>query len=267
MIRFKTLLTELKKIKRGFPHTIERSWENENTGPETNSHIDDSDPEINNRNLINPKRSLTNDELEAVKAQKRRSRGVNDFLRGNKPTAYDTGLHSDVLSDDMKREFQDRAGYLSSAIRKHKTSGDMYVYRGIYDNQIKHFLKRKSDVSKRGSTRAFLVRDKGFGEYSLDHRESNNFGNDTPGKSSKAKGLYSHTLKVHVPKGSRALFTGPYGEHETERGVFLNKGHRLAVDRKPTFDNKRGLITWHANLIHDGTEYTSHATHPGKIKK
>lgn len=35
MIRFKTLLTELKKIKRGFPHTIERSWDD---GTEYTSH-------------------------------------------------------------------------------------------------------------------------------------------------------------------------------------------------------------------------------------
>lgn len=228
-----SLVKHLKPIKQGFP--IKNGIRSTTYMPFTNTKLHNKN--LNKPNLIDSKNPVTHDEKNALSIYANDS-DVNIPLRGKEK----------LSSDNLKI-----SNNISNAIGKHKTKQDMYLYRGIYRKQVDELLNHM----KTNSVNPKILHDHGFGGFSLNHWSTKAFAETMVNKKNMKK--YTHVLKVHVPEGSRGVHMYPITRiFKIEQEFLLDKDHKIAVHPKPTFDNKKGLVTWHGNLIHDGTDWTRH---------
>lgn len=221
---FITFLTEIAPIKRGFPKTVK-------TGPGIHLNPPDTNFDIKSKKL-----KLSADQEEAI------SRYTHD-------SSYNIN-HSLRTKNKLEEPTHSIEKHLSSAIKSHTTNQDMYVYHSNDSLPNLHHIKTKKPI---------ILTHKGYTSTSLSHKESEKFSADQDAFNQKNKKSYSHVMKIHVPEGSHAADISNHSKFKTEREVLLHKNIKIAVHPKPTFDNTRGLVTWHANLIHDGIKPTRHA--------
>jgi hypothetical protein len=131
------------------------------------------------------------------------------------------------LREDYKHSHttQDRADNINSAIKKHVTKEPSVVWR-IINHTSPHLLS--------GANPGDTVRDKGFisttlsGDYAKKFIDaSNQFGED------------GHIAKIHLPKGSNALYLNQadLSHHYMEHEVLLPSGSRFKYDKKRTVGN------------------------------
>ena len=119
--------------------------------------------------------------------------------------------------------------FIDAAIKKHKTEDDATVWRGINHDAVKDLKEGEH------------FHDKGYVSTSLNPLISGTFGGS---HHDPEKGYQKHFMKIHLPKGSTAMYLNSYpnigairGEHE----VLLPRNSKFRYDKQETKDVSNGL--------------------------
>lgn len=224
MLGFRKFLMEIAAIRRGFPRDVETYSD---TGYfETNT----SHPE---KNILKPgAEPLTNDEIRAIRTYT--SDKYNEMNTVAKTRINKVGNKSMSWYQFSRTRANNK--HLSSAIGKHQTVKDMYVYRGFEQGGP----NRMQGPTQPGKD--YLIRTmRGFASTSMDHHRASNFGEMT--YNPKNQKSYIHVVKIHVPAGSHGIFVNKVSEHPSEREFLIAPGAQIAISKKFTVNNIRRRIT------------------------
>lgn len=273
MIKFKEfLLSEIAPIKRGHPKSVvTKGWNGEEVGPKAplkgyNTYDYDNYIITNHghheTNILKPgAKPVTEPESKALCGYTDSDyRPVNKFLNKNDRELNSIAKAQAMSTDYAQKRTDDQIKRISSALSKHNTVHDMYVYRG-FDlggvSDTRGALLNLTGPSPKGVTHRVL-HSRGFMSTTTDLiKAKGTFSNPVYNKRNSRN--YSNILKIHVPAGSHGMFMKDYSVHDTEREFLLHHGSKVAVHPKPTVDQSKGLVVWHGNLIHDGIQPTRHA--------
>lgn len=68
---------------------------------------------------------------------------------------------------------------------------------------------------------------------------------------------YAHVIHIHVPKGAYGAYIGNHSSYQSEKEFLIQNDSVLELFTAPNVDHKNRRIHWKANLVHDGTQFTS----------
>jgi len=162
----------------------------------------------------------------------------------------------------MDHSYQEQIHHLDGVMRKRKTPFGFHVFTGVGFNPGKTFSK---GAHMHGHLPAYT-------SSSLTHTTAKTFAfgkTRNPDFPNLAKNSHPHVLKIHVPAGSHGIYTGDDLGYGDEKEFVLPRNAKVRIHPVPskrsvkrldwTGEEKiHTLHVWHAKLIHDGVNKTSH---------
>ena len=156
----------------------------------------------------------------------------------------------------MDEHLSNTVTHLDSALNKKRTPHDLHVYTGIGFDPHQVFKPSKARNKYHAHMPAYT-------STSIDPQQARSF--------AIKKSHRANIIKIHVPKGSRGLYMGESFGYPDEKELVLPRNCKLRIHPVPSYrrmnashiqgrtDGKPHKVqVWHAKLIHDGTEKTSH---------
>lgn len=275
MIKFKEfLLSEIAPIKRGHPKSVvNTTWDGKEVGPTAPlkgyNTYDYNDYIITNHghhetNILKPgAKPVTEPESKALRGYTNIDyMDLNKFLNKSDQELNSITKAQAMSTDRGQKRKDDQIKRISSALSKHNTVHDMYVYRGFdlggnLGSGSRSALLNLTGPSPKGVPHRVL-HSRGFMSTTTNlMKAKDTFSSRVTNERNKR--AYSNILKIHVPAGSHGMFMKDYSVHDTEREFLLHHGSKVAIHPKPTVDQSKCLVVWHGNLVHDGIQPTRHA--------
>lgn len=193
---------------------------------EDNAHI---------HNTVAPIGKLSKHELDAVKDYSDDSTPINGMLH-----RHDKGYD---ISHKIDSHLTSK--HLDTALDKHKTTEDAHVYTGIKYSPSRHF-KRGAKVAS--------VHLPAYTSTSSSFHSAREFSEDTIHPNDDNHGIHhedgvaKHVLKIHVPKGTKAMSLKKHSFCPDENEVLLHRGHNLEIHHTPEHVGKNTYL-WHAKIV------------------
>jgi len=143
---------------------------------------------------------------------------------------------------------------IDSAMNKAETKDDMHVYTGLKRSPTRHF--DKGDTHKEVHFPGFVSASTSLGmartftkpaKHENDKNHEVNHGLNSASEEDGAR----HVLKIHVPKGSKAMSLKKHSFLPKEQEILLHRGHDIEIHHKPEIHtDHKGRVThiWHGKL-------------------
>ena len=251
MKTFKQFINEAYRVKHGFPNVVNAP--NMLGGFETNVGPHTKAPKPGRgwgsaRNTYKDSPDETLDTTQSYSAQDIKT--VKTYQSGGTRYFNSALRHANERGKKPPRVVQRTNDALMNVSNRNKTTQDMYVYHG--GETTAQLLKAKpNEHGVIEHTRHSWT------STSLSHSTAIDFARREDNPANK-KG-YRHVMKIHVPKGSGGFWMpSTFNNYDSEREFVLPPQTKLRIDPKPTYDNDKGLVTWHAEASHVGGQPTRH---------
>ena len=190
--------------------------------------------------------NISHVEDEAIKDYTDESRPLNSMLH-NHSKGHD-------ITSINKVSYRKTIDHLDNVINRQKTTGDMHVFTGLKVSPTSYFKKEAGKVPEKverslpafTSTSSSIKSARGFCE-NVSHPNDEQTGVTYHSDYGGAK----HILKIHVPKGSKAMSVQGSSFAPDEKEVLLARGHVVEIHGTPEHIHNDTYL-WHGKLVrHD----------------
>lgn len=185
-----------------------------------------------------PAESMDKNQRFAIDAYTNHSRTLNKAL-----VSYHEG-------GDFDSRYEKHVDSIDSLLKSKATTKDTHLYSGISWHPGKYLGKsRSADVHLPAYTSMSTSINQASGFSKNQPASHHDAGHDLAFNSEGS--IVNHVIKLHVPKGTKAMSVKAHSFVPGEQEVLLHRGHEIEIDHKPTvFHSKGGKVVnvWNARI-------------------